>query len=58
MNEPKKRSKRGGGQLIWVGKSWSARYWGTVDGERVRRCVSLGTGSGRFGSRGEAEFCP
>lgn len=43
MSKAKKRSKRGGGQLIWVGKSWSGRYWATVDGERVRRCVSLGT---------------
>ncbi|HKO93009.1 MAG TPA: site-specific integrase, partial [Polyangiaceae bacterium] len=45
MTESRKRSKRGGGQLIWVGKSWSGRYWATVDGERVRRCVSLGTDS-------------
>ena len=43
MTESKKRGKRGGGQLIWVGKNWSGRYWATVDGVRVRRCVSLGT---------------
>lgn len=39
----RKRAKAGGGQLLWSGKSWSARYWAVVDGERVRRCVSLGT---------------
>lgn len=43
MTEPKRRGKRGDGQLIWVGKSWSARYWSTVDGVKVRRCVTLET---------------
>ncbi len=39
----KSRAKKGTGQLFWTGKSWSARFWTIVDGERVRRCVSLGT---------------
>lgn len=43
MTEPKKRGKRGDGQLLWVGKSWSGRYWAIVDGVKVRRCVTLGT---------------
>ncbi len=39
----RKRAKAGSGQLLWSGKGWSARYWAVVDGERIRRCVSLGT---------------
>lgn len=39
----RKRAKAGGGQLLWSGKGWSARYWAIVDGERIRRCVALGT---------------
>jgi integrase len=31
------------GQLFFVRKSWSLRYWLVQDGRRVRRCVSLGT---------------
>ena len=31
------------GQLFFVRKSWSLRYWTVVDGKKTRRCVSLGT---------------
>lgn len=31
------------GQLFFVSKSWSLRYWTVIDGRRVRKCVSLGT---------------
>jgi integrase len=31
------------GQLFFVRKSWSLRYWTVIDGRRKRLCVSLGT---------------
>jgi integrase len=31
------------GQLFFVKKSWSVRYWTVIDGRRKRKCVSLGT---------------
>jgi integrase len=31
------------GQLFFVRKSWSFRYWTVIDGRRKRRCVSLDT---------------
>ena len=39
----KKRRARGAGRLIWRPSGWYARFWTTIDGERVRVCRPLGT---------------
>lgn len=38
-----KRARKGSGQLIWAGNTWSVRFWSVQDGVRVRQCVSLET---------------